>query len=51
MDYFNIVIDDKERRSCAKRDKVYVELDNSTARSGIDCIELKHLIESCNIQK
>jgi hypothetical protein len=47
MDDFKIVIDGKEC-SCAKSDKVYLELDNSTARSDVDCTELKHLIESCN---
>lgn len=45
MDDFNIVIDGKEY-SCAKCDKVYVELDNSVERSDVDCMELKKLVES-----
>ena len=48
MDDFSIVIDCKEC-SCTKCDKVYLELDNSTARSDIDCKELNSLIKSFNI--
>lgn len=47
MDDFKIVIDGKEY-SCTKCDKVYVELDDSAARSDVDCTELKSLIESIN---
>lgn len=50
MEDFKIVIDSKEC-SCAKCDKVYVELDSSAARSDVDCTELKYLIESCNISR
>ena len=50
MEDFKIVIDGKEC-SCTKCDKVYVELDNSTARSDIDCTELNHLVESFNIPR
>lgn len=50
MDDFNIVIDSKEY-SCAKCDKVYVELDSSAERDDFDYTELKKLIESFNIPK
>lgn len=50
MEDFKIVIDGKEC-SCTKCDKVYVELDNSTARSDIDCAKLNHLVESFNIPR
>ena len=50
MEDFKIVIDGKEC-SCTKCDKVYVEFDNSTARSDIDCTELNHLVESFNIPR
>lgn len=50
MEDFKIVIDDKEL-SCTKRDRVYLELDNSVERSDVDCAELKHLTESFNIPR
>lgn len=50
MEDFKAVIDCKEC-SCTKCDKVYVELDSSATRSDVDCTELKHLIESCNIPR
>lgn len=50
MEDFKIVIDGKEC-SCTKCDKVYVELDNSTAKSDIDCTKLNHLVESFNIPR
>lgn len=48
MDDFNVVIDDKEC-SCTKCDKVYLELNNSTARDDLDYMGLNNLIESINI--
>ena len=42
MDDFKIVIDGKE---------CYIELDNSAARSDINCAELKRLVKSYNIPK
>jgi len=50
MDDFKIVINGKAH-SCTKRDKVYVELDNSVERSDVGCTEIKHLVESFNITR
>ena len=50
MGDFKIVIDGKEY-SCAKRDKVYVEIDSSATRSDIDHAKLNDLIESFNIPR
>lgn len=50
IDDFKIIINDKEY-SCTKYDKVCIEFDNSATRSNIDCTELKHLIESCNVPR
>ena len=47
---FSIIIEGKEC-PCTKRDKVCVELDDSVERSDVDCMELKHLIESFNIPR
>jgi hypothetical protein len=50
MDDFKIVIDGKEC-SCAKCDKVYVELDSSVERNDIDYEELNSLVEFFSIPR
>jgi hypothetical protein len=32
-----------------KHDKIYVELNDSTERSDLSCIEIQKMIETCNI--